>query len=49
VNYFVSLLSDAAWLAEQDPGELGDARRDRLLRAALALVLLEPEINIEEQ
>ena len=40
-NYF-TLLLDAVWLAENEPAELADASRSRLLRAALALELLAP-------
>ncbi|MEA3212360.1 MAG: hypothetical protein QOE70_5417 [Chthoniobacter sp.] len=42
VRYYSSLLTDSMWLAEQDPSELADASRARLLRAALALELLAP-------
>lgn len=43
VAYFVSLMTDAVWLAEQDSLELDAASRPRLLRAALALELLAGE------
>ena len=49
VSYYSSLLTDAIWLAEQDPGELSSASRARLLRAALALELLAPTGQNEEQ
>jgi hypothetical protein len=49
VSYFSSLLMDAIWLAEQDPSELGDASRARTLRAALALELLAPTAESEEE
>lgn len=39
---YLSLLSDAAWLADSDPSELNTATRSRLHRAVLALDLLEP-------
>jgi histidine kinase/DNA gyrase B/HSP90-like ATPase len=42
VAYFSGLISDAIWLADQDPDDLAPVSRDRLLRAALALDLLEP-------
>lgn len=42
VSYYFTLLADAVWLAENEPEELADASRARLLRAALALELLEP-------
>jgi hypothetical protein len=40
VRYYASLLTDAIWLAEQEPVDLSGASRARLLRAALALELL---------
>ncbi len=45
VAYYVALMRDAVWLAEQDSVDLEAASRPRLLRAALALELLagEPE------
>jgi hypothetical protein len=43
VSYYTNLLSDAAWLDEQDALELETASRPRLLRAALALELLATE------
>jgi hypothetical protein len=42
VSYYTGLISDAAWLADQEPADLEDASRERLLRASLALQLLEP-------
>ncbi|PYI92468.1 MAG: ATP-binding protein [Verrucomicrobia bacterium] len=42
VAYYFTLLADAAWLAENEPADLADASRVRLLRAALALDLLAP-------
>jgi hypothetical protein len=42
VNHYSSLLIDAIWLTEQDANELGVATRARLLRAMLALDMLEP-------
>lgn len=47
VQRFVDLLRDADWLAEQDPSNLAEAGRSRLLRAALALDLLAPDIEVE--
>lgn len=46
VRYYGSLLTDAAWLAEQDPTELRGASRSRLLRATLALDLLAPSSDM---
>jgi hypothetical protein len=40
VRYYTGLLADAIWLAEQDPAELAELSRARLLRASLALDLL---------
>jgi hypothetical protein len=48
LRYFASLLSDAVWLAEQDPEDLAGASRARLLRAALALELLAPSSGEDE-
>ena len=45
---YTSLLTDAIWLAEQDPTELAEASRTRLLRAALALEMLESEVAGED-
>jgi len=42
LRHYSGLLYDAAWLAEQDTGDLVHATRARLLRAALALELLTP-------
>jgi hypothetical protein len=42
VRYFIGLLADAIWLAEQDPADLAEFSRARLLRASLALDLLSP-------
>ena len=39
---YESLLSDAVWLCEQDPADLAQASRPRLLRAMHALELLAP-------
>lgn len=41
VAYYSGLLSDVAWLADQDPADLEVASRGRLLRASLAVDLLE--------
>jgi hypothetical protein len=45
LNYYLALMRDTVWLAEQDVAELNAASRPRMLRAALALELLarEPE------
>lgn len=40
-RYYGSLIADAIWLAEQDPSDLSEVSRSRLLRAALALQLLQ--------
>ena len=42
VTYFVGLLADAVWLAEQDADDLAAVDRARLLRASLSLELLAP-------
>jgi histidine kinase/DNA gyrase B/HSP90-like ATPase len=42
VRRYESLLSDAVWLAEQDPADLERVSRARLLRAMYALELLAP-------
>ncbi|MFL5356180.1 ATP-binding protein [Archangium sp.] len=42
VRRYESLLSDAVWLAEQDPADLTQVPRPRLLRAMYALELLDP-------
>jgi hypothetical protein len=42
VRRYESLLSDAVWLAEQDPADLERVSRARLLRAMFALELLAP-------
>lgn len=41
-RHYLTLLTDAVWLADNDPTELADASRSRLLRASLALELLAP-------
>ncbi len=48
VRYFASLISDAIWLADQDPSDLALVSRPRLLRASLALELLEPSTGDSE-
>jgi hypothetical protein len=40
VRYYTSLLADAIWLAEQDPSDLAEESRERLMRASLAVDLL---------
>lgn len=47
LKYYRSLLADADWLADQAPGDLADASRTRLLRAALSLELLAPATNMD--
>lgn len=47
LRYYVALLSDAVWLAEQAPEDLAQATRARLLRSALALELLAPVADSE--
>jgi hypothetical protein len=42
LRHHESLLSDAVWLADQDPADLAQASRARLLRAVYALELLAP-------
>jgi hypothetical protein len=49
IRYYTSLLTDAIWLAENDPAELNIASRARLLRAALALDLLAPTGRQQEE
>ena len=41
-RHYVTLLSDAVWLAEQEPDDLAATSRARLLRASLAVELLAP-------
>ena len=41
-RHYVTLLSDAVWLAEQEPDDLAVTSRERLLRASLAVDLLAP-------
>jgi hypothetical protein len=48
IGYYGGLISDAAWLADQDPADLDAASRVRLLRAALSLELLAPYRALEE-
>jgi hypothetical protein len=44
VRRYASLLADAVWLADQDPEDLAEAGRTRLLRAALSLELLGTDL-----
>jgi len=44
VSYYSGLLKDIVWLAERDTTDLETARRQRLLRAALALELLDVDM-----
>jgi hypothetical protein len=48
VRHYENLIADAAWLSDQDPGDLLAAPKSRLHRAALALSLLEPSSTTEE-
>ena len=45
----INLLSDVTWLADSSPSELASALRARLLRAYLALELIEPDVAIDEE
>lgn len=47
VQHYLNLMSDAAWLEEQDPGDLTGTSRARLLRAKTALELLAPAADVE--
>jgi len=49
LHYHLGLLTDAIWLDEQDPTDLADASRSRLLRAALALELLSADDGSERE
>jgi hypothetical protein len=49
VRYYSSLLNDTLWLVEQDPEDLAQASRARLLRASLALDLLAPTGGEEQE
>jgi hypothetical protein len=40
---YSALIADAGWLASQSPSELERATKAQIQRAALALVLLEPD------
>lgn len=42
---YSSLLADAIWLADNDPEDLAEAGRSRLLRASLALDLLASDVS----
>ena len=48
VRYYTGLLADAIWLSEQDPADLAELGRARLLRASLALDLLATGDDSEE-
>ncbi|HEV8422681.1 MAG TPA: hypothetical protein VGQ40_05005 [Chthoniobacterales bacterium] len=47
VQFYRSLIADAAWLCEQDANDLAHLGRSRLLRAALSLEMLSPDIEAE--
>jgi hypothetical protein len=49
VAYYSGLISDALWLADQDPSDIADAARERVMRASLALDLLEPTAPRNEE
>ena len=49
VRHYEALLTDAVWLAEQDPGDLAQASRARLLRSVCALELMAPIATSEEE
>jgi len=49
VRYYSGLLMDAKWLADQDPNDLADMSRNRLVRAALAVELLAANTNAENE
>jgi hypothetical protein len=49
VRHHANLLGDAVWLAEQDATDLERASRERLLRAALALELLDDTASSENE
>jgi hypothetical protein len=47
VQYYLTMMSDAVWVEEQDPGDLATTSRARLLRAKMALELLAPSAEVE--
>ena len=47
VYYYIGLLADAVWLAEQYPPDIAQASRERLLRSYLAVDLLAPSVDID--
>ena len=47
VHYYLGLLTDAVWLAEQHPSNLAQSTRARVLRTALALDLLAPSMEVD--
>ena len=47
IHYYLGLLSDVAWLAEQTLSDFAQLTRGRLLRTSLALELLAPSIDID--
>lgn len=47
VRYYASLLTDVAWLAEQEPTNSAEVSRARLLRASLAVELLAADSGVE--
>ena len=47
IQYYVGLLSDAMWLAEQHTSDISQASRERLLRTSLALDLLAPSVDTD--
>ena len=47
VRRYSSLLADAVWVANQDPGDLANLDRARLLRVQTAVELLSP-VQLED-
>jgi len=47
VRHYASLITDAIWLADQDPVDVAQASRERLLRARLAVDLLGDSVFVE--
>lgn len=45
---YTALLSDLEWLTQQTPDELADSSREELMRAMLAIPLLEPTAVVPE-
>jgi hypothetical protein len=45
IERYRSLIDDVTWLARQDEGTLHDSRREQLIRAAMSLRLLQPDVE----